>query len=216
MAHEIRNPLGAISHAAELLGEAQSAGTPASRLAEIVVENCRRIDGLITSVMQLGRRNAGATPALELLPVAQRFARDFCQTLDISPQSVAVEGRAPDVLFRADQLMQVLTNLGENALRHTPPDAGAPGVRIVVGVDATSARPFLDVIDRGEGVPAESADRIFEPFFTTRSDGTGLGLYIARELCAANGAALQYRPMPRGSCFRITFSAARLTPREVA
>jgi len=98
-----------------------------------------------------------------------------------------------------------LWNLCRNALRH---GSGSPGsVRLVVGDERR--RAVLDVLDDGPGISAEQQGKLFEPFFTTAGDGTGLGLYIARELCEANGALLEYREDQRsaGACFRITFAS---------
>jgi len=105
------------------------------------------------------------------------------------------------------QLSQALTNLVENGLRASVDAGGIARVRLVGGVDPRTDRPFLNVIDEGPGVPEEQLPKLFEPFFTTAASGTGLGLYISRELCEANQARLNYTPEPAGgSCFRITFA----------
>jgi two-component system sensor histidine kinase PilS (NtrC family) len=103
------------------------------------------------------------------------------------------------------QLHQVVWNLCQNAVSHGGSDLPV-SIRLEAGLNATSGAPQLDILDNGKGIPPEMTDQIFEPFFTTRSNGTGLGLYIAREICESNQARLSYHPAPRGgSCFRIAF-----------
>jgi two-component system sensor histidine kinase PilS (NtrC family) len=116
------------------------------------------------------------------------------------------------VSFDRGHLRQVLWNLCRNALRHGSGLSGS--VRLVVG--AEQGRVVLDVLDDGPGIPVEQQGKLFEPFFTTASDGTGLGLYIARELCEANGALLEYRADERqaGACFRITFASPDMDGQE--
>ena len=115
------------------------------------------------------------------------------------------------VMFDPHQLWQVLWNLCANACQHGIRIGETPQIELRAGLDDGRARPFLDVRDTGAGVAADNVAKLFEPFFTTRTKGTGLGLYLARELCEANRAQLQYRPPPEGGgCFRITFTAANL------
>jgi two-component system sensor histidine kinase PilS (NtrC family) len=100
-----------------------------------------------------------------------------------------------------------MTNLAINGLRYSRERTGRATLSIEGGIDPTTDRPYLNVIDDGPGVPAEQIDHLFEPFFTTERSGTGLGLYITRELCEANQARVTYTRDPRGgSCFRITFA----------
>jgi len=114
--------------------------------------------------------------------------------------------------FDLSQLSQILTNLIDNAARYSEIKTGRPSVQLMVGLEPHSHTAFLDVIDDGEGIPPEQSEKIFEPFFTTSQSGTGLGLYLSKELCEANRARLDYLPLPTGgSCFRISFSIANLT-----
>jgi two-component system sensor histidine kinase PilS (NtrC family) len=106
-------------------------------------------------------------------------------------------------------LHQVVWNLCDNALRHGGAD-GASHVELHAGRIAATGRPFLEVCDRGVGIDPAQAERIFEPFFTTGHGGTGLGLFISRELCQTNGALLVYEPRPGGgSIFRVIFADPR-------
>jgi two-component system sensor histidine kinase PilS (NtrC family) len=108
------------------------------------------------------------------------------------------------VSFDRGHLDQVLWNLGQNALRYSQNKAGSVKLHLTHSLD--EAQIILEVIDDGPGVNAETALKLFEPFFTTDAGGTGLGLYIGRELCEANGAILEYKSLTEGgACFRIVF-----------
>jgi len=105
-----------------------------------------------------------------------------------------------------NQLTQILTNLCQNGLRYSQEHSGRAEITLISGKLTHNDRPYIDVIDQGPGIPPDDADHIFEPFFTTRATGTGLGLYLAKELCEANESGLNYIPLDgQGSCFRITF-----------
>jgi two-component system sensor histidine kinase PilS (NtrC family) len=105
------------------------------------------------------------------------------------------------------QLHQVVWNLCHNALHHARPVNMVPvKLRLVCTQEDRRQAPHLDIIDNGTGIEPDMAEQIFEPFYTTKSGGTGLGLYIAREICESNQARLAYHAAPEGGgCFRITF-----------
>ena len=208
IAHEIRNPLGAITNAAQLLGESPSENDEEQRLLRIIEEQSRRMNTIVENIMQLSRRDHVSPVKLELEPWVQEFVPPFCQTLQIPTEAISiVGGKGIHVCMDPDQLYQVVANLCQNAFRHSPAFSGQALLEIEIGVDEEEKRPFLDVIDWGTGVPPENVDNIFDPFFTTTPKGTGLGLYIARELCEGNGARLDYHSGEGvGSRFRITFS----------
>jgi two-component system sensor histidine kinase PilS (NtrC family) len=104
-------------------------------------------------------------------------------------------------------LHQILWNLCDNAVKYASVAAGAIAVEISCGVLEPSGRPYLEVADRGAGIKPDKVEQIFEPFYTSQPGGTGLGLYISRELAERNGAALRYQPRPGGgSAFRIVFA----------
>jgi two-component system sensor histidine kinase PilS (NtrC family) len=210
IAHEIRNPLGAISHAAQLLDESSGKDAEEARLLRIIQDQSRRMNIIIENVTQLARRDKVNPVRLPLAPWISEFIRQFTitgkhpvelfQTLGITNLAICVD---------PDQLQQVVGNLCQNALRHSPVFSGQALIAFNSGQDKDN-RPFLDVVDWGSGVPPEIVDNIFDPFFTTTPKGTGLGLYIARELCESNGARLEYFPGDKGigSRFRITFARA--------
>ncbi len=212
IAHEIRNPLGAISHASQLLAESPQLDRHDRRLTEIITEQSRRMNTIIESVLQLGRRTSTRPELLELRPFLDAFGRDFRTVHKLPESCLQISLDPPDIRVRFDptHLQQILNNLCENALRYSPEDAPAPRIALRAGQHAETGRPYLDVVDRGPGIDPETADHIFEPFYTTASEGSGLGLYISRELAEANQAHLDYIPLPGGgSCFRISFQDPR-------
>jgi two-component system, NtrC family, sensor histidine kinase PilS len=209
IAHEIRNPLGALTNAAQLLGESVSDDSEQRRLAKIIEEQGRRMNVIVQNVTQLSRRDRVNQTRLSLNAWLEEFTVQYCEAVRLPPEAFSCIGDNVDVLFDPDQLNQVITNLCQNGLRHSPPFTGTPIIKFLVGKDAEN-RPCLDVIDWGSGVPPAIVDNIFDPFFTTSPKGTGLGLYIAKELCEGNGASIDYHPGDGGvgSRFRITLFRA--------
>ena len=143
-----------------------------------------------------------------LTPWLHDFAQEFTRTMELQEGELCVSLLYDDLEVRMDptHLRQVLWNLCDNAVRYAS-DAGGILVELQAGRVPRSGRPFLEVLDQGHGVETAAVDKIFEPFFTDRKGGTGLGLYISRELCELNRATLVYQPRePRGSIFRIVFA----------
>jgi two-component system sensor histidine kinase PilS (NtrC family) len=211
IAHEIRNPLGAISHAAQLLQESEELQGPDRRLAQIVQDHSRRMNLVIENVLQLSRRRQSDPQLLDLKYWLTRFASEF-RSSSGADQTLHLATLGSTLQTRMDphQLTQVLTNLVQNGLRYSAKKNAQGQVWLKLFRDPESDLPVLEVEDDGEGVPAEQLHNIFEPFFTTESKGTGLGLYISRELCESNQARLDYKPREQGgSCFRITFAHPR-------
>lgn len=201
IAHEIRNPLAAISHAAELLREEKHAEKQA-RLTAIIGENTRRLDRMVADVLELGRRDRVQPEPIRLDPFLRTFLDDFCLHDGVRRALFRVElEHDPDMLFDRAHLNQVLWNLVANARRYC---SGMDGAVRLAARRVGGRRTELDVIDDGPGVPEEVRAQVFEPFFTTHTRGTGLGLYIARELCDANRAQLASLTTERGAHFRIT------------
>lgn len=205
IAHEIRNPLAAISHAAELLPEEKRA-EDRQRLARIIHDNTQRLERLVSDVLQLNRRDRVSPEPLRLSPWLREFLAEFVAIEGAAPESFTldVQGDA-SVEFDREHLRQVLWNLLRNAMRYARP--GPRAVR--VALRAYGDRVELSVIDNGPGVPASQRGHLFEPFFTTEAKGTGLGLYLARELCSANHASLDYVADAPGAHFRILCPEAR-------
>jgi two-component system sensor histidine kinase PilS (NtrC family) len=209
IAHEIRNPLGAMSHAGQLLAESPSMGKDEHRLTDIIRVNSRRVSQIVESVLALSRREAARPESLQLVPWIEDFTREFVQTLELYEGAVALAPGHADVEVRMDptHLHQILWNLCDNAVKYASAAAGAIAVELACGVLESSGRPYLEVADRGPGISPDKVEQIFEPFYTSQPGGTGLGLYISRELAERNGAALRYQPRAGGgSVFRIVFA----------
>jgi len=209
IAHEIRNPVGAMSHAAQLLAETSELATQERRLTEIITQNAERVSTIITNVLQLSRREETHPERLRVHEWLGQFLAEFRATLQLPESRVRVMLPGPDLEVRVDptHLRQIVWNLCENAIRHSSEVDGPPPIDILAARFQSSGRPFLEIADRGPGIPDTLAERIFEPFFTSRRGGTGLGLFIARELAQCNGAVLLYEPRAGGGCiFRIVFA----------
>lgn len=207
IAHEIRNPLGAISHAAQLLNEGNLLNNEERRLMTIIGDNTSRVNVIVENILQLSRPNASIPQVLRLADWLEKFAAEFGHSGTCSPARISCSVTPADIEICMDPslLHQVVWNLCQNAIHHS---RAAAGIRLQLsgGLTATAESAHLDIIDDGPGIEPDMTDKIFEPFFTTHSSGTGLGLYIAREICESNGAHLEYRPAADGgSCFRITF-----------
>jgi two-component system sensor histidine kinase PilS (NtrC family) len=208
IAHEIRNPVGAMSHAAQLLGESSSLSAEDKRLTEIVRTNGDRVRQIIENVMSMGRRENSRPERLILSAWLAGFRDEFCATMQIAPERLSISTLLGDVEIQADpsQLRQIVWNLCENAAKYGKTENGEAHIELRVGRLASTARPFLEVADRGAGIAAQHREKIFEPFFTGNERGTGLGLFLARELAQTNGATLLYEPRTSGgSLFRIVF-----------
>jgi two-component system sensor histidine kinase PilS (NtrC family) len=208
IAHEIRNPVGAMSHAGQLLAESPSIGPDERRLTDIIRSNSERVSAIINNVLQLSRREDTKPMRLTLGDWIEEFLGEFCETMQVPRPQIGFFEEADDLEVRFDpsHLHQVVWNLCENAIKYGEARGGI-SVEIKLGRLNPSSRPFLEVADRGAGIDLYAIDRIFEPFFTGRKGGTGLGLFIARELCQLNRAILLYEPRSGdGSVFRIVFS----------
>lgn len=207
IAHEIRNPLSSIGHAAELLDEAPVANDEEKRLIAIIHANVSRLDRIVQEVLYLNRRDRAQPEAVDPVVYLANFANEFCASEKVPADAIDVQVRTTlRLLFDRLHLDQVLWNIVRNAWRHCRKQPGS--IRIVVWPAAAPGRLLIDVHDDGPGVDTASQSHLFEPFFTTVPQGTGLGLYIARELCEGNGARLEYVENPAGAQFRITVKGA--------
>ncbi len=213
IAHEVRNPLGAISHAGQLLDESENLDDNDKRLISIISTHSQRVNEIIENIMNLSRRDRTRPEIIELNAFLENFNYEFSQLKNIEHDNISLNIDPDNIKIRFDksQLRQILTNLYENGIRHkTETDSSEQDLIVYGGITEEFKRPFLDIIDKGEGINADIAQHIFEPFYTTSNEGTGLGLYLARELAESNQAHLTYVPVPMGgSCFRITFQDPR-------
>jgi two-component system sensor histidine kinase PilS (NtrC family) len=212
IAHEIRNPVGALSHAAQLLAETEDLPAGQQRLTTIIENNATRVSAIVENVLQLSRREQLEPKRIDLVAWAKQFVDEFAGAAGL-PDSAAdlqISGAPIEVRMDPGHLHQVATNLCENAVRYGTPPGEAPRVELAIGRRSGSDRPYFEVRDRGPGITPELVERVFEPFFragTEQRDGSGLGLFISRELCEVNRAALVYEPRDGGgSIFRIIFA----------
>jgi two-component system sensor histidine kinase PilS (NtrC family) len=208
IAHEIRNPLGAISHAAQLLAESPELNRPDKRLVGIINDHSNRMNEIIQNILQLSRKEQ---PKQELLPLQSwlaRFIEEFNRTEGLPKDWIEIHMAQPQTVVYMDpnHLHQVLWNLCVNATKYGTPPGAEPKLLLQGGISADTDSPYLDVIDFGPGIDPSVQSQLFEPFFTTHSSGTGLGLYICRQLCERNDGDLIFISRSNyGSCFRIQF-----------
>jgi two-component system sensor histidine kinase PilS (NtrC family) len=209
IAHEIRNPVGAMSHAAQLLGESEKLDAADRRLTDIIRSNGERVSGIINNVLQLSRREMPRLERISLGAWIDEFRTEYCETTQWASERMQVTTPGADIEVRVDptQLHQVVWNLCDNAIRHACTGQPNSAIEIRIGRLTPGARPYLEIADRGPGVAANDMERIFEPFFTRGRSGTGLGLFLARELAQTNGATLLYEARAGGgSIFRLVFA----------
>ncbi|RKZ75065.1 MAG: ATPase [Gammaproteobacteria bacterium] len=207
IAHEIRNPLSAISHAGQLLAESSHISQDDVRLTQIIAKHSQRMNNIIESVLQLSRRSPPQTQCFNLQVWLRSYLTEFIIQHSLSRFDIIVHTHHSHntVCFDPEQLYQVVGNLCDNGLRYC--QGGGPLLQLTIGMSEESSRLYLDIQDHGEGMTEEVKAQIFEPFFTTESKGTGLGLYLAREICEANQASLHLLShSDTGCCFRIHFS----------
>ena len=206
IAHEIRNPLSAINHATELLLEETAMRTPSqARMLQIIHDNSQRLDRMVQDVLKLNRRDQALREHFNVADYLRNFASEFCEIEKVSPQIIQVRSEAgpfePAVSFDRSHLNQVMWNLCRNALRYCQKQPGSILLNVRPGPRQGTIE--LSVRDDGSGIAESLRGHLFEPFFTTASSGTGLGLYIAREICEANGATLEYVDRQAGTQFSL-------------
>jgi two-component system sensor histidine kinase PilS (NtrC family) len=212
IAHEIRNPLAAVSNAVQLLVENKDLNDSDSQLASIVLRNTNRMNDTVNSVLELSRRVPPNVEPIEVSGWLTEVLRDFKES-HAKSATLSIKGKvdAPIVADKG-QMKRVLENLIDNALRHSEVANGERTASIEISRSSAARLCFIDVIDDGEGVSEAAQARLFEPFFTTTPEGTGLGLYLCKELCESNGADINYRRTADGrSSFRLSM---RLQPED--
>ncbi len=215
IAHEIRNPLAAIRYSAQLLAESDQIPESDMRMIEIINNHCSRLNEIIENILQLSRRDRSRPEAMDLNDWVLGFIEEYAESNDLGSDSLRAitQPRTVEALADPQHLQQVVWNLVQNALRYGRLP-GEPARVMLIARNATEVGPpLLEVVDRGPGIPSKVAAQIFEPFFTTHELGTGLGLYLAKQMVEANQGSLEYVPVPGGgSCFRITLAAPAPLP----
>lgn len=208
IAHEIRNPLGAISHAAQLLAESPTIDPGDLRMTAIIQRHSQRVNGIVENVLELSRRRMANLQSMDAALWLQEVIDDYqeCRGCSYQIQLQVLNQPAP-ARFDPTQLSQVLTNLMDNGLRYSEQRTGLATLTLRCGVNHKQQRTYIDVIDQGPGLSDQQQNTLFEPFYTTEQGGTGLGLYLARELCEANQSQLNLLdPSPGQCCFRVSFA----------
>jgi len=209
IAHEVRNPLGAISHASQLLNESATVTDDDKRMIEIILDHCNRVNLIIEDVLNASRHDDTTADLIGLdswLPV---FIENYMATHELCDE-IKLDIVASEVNVRVikGQLEQVLNNLFDNGLRYSFKKTGNATLLVQAGIESKDGDelPYLHIIDEGAGINEDDEGSLFEPFHTTESSGTGLGLYISKELCEANQSQLIYGRTPSGkSSFSIYF-----------
>ena len=215
ISHEIRNPLNAISHAAQLLQPAENAIEEDAELIQIIRTHSHRIDEIIKSVLERSRPGKPQRKELKLQAWLKVFMDTFRETIEPGRVDLTAGGEDAAVLFDPTQLEQVITNLCQNSIKYAKPKEGRLKIHLQVGrtMDGTA---ILDVVDNGQGVDPDKEEQLFEPFHTSDSRSTGLGLFLVREFCRINGADIEYLRGKTRQGFRITFAESTTSAREDA
>ncbi len=213
IAHEIRNPLSAISHAAQLLSERRIAEEKEQKLLDIINRHSDRIDDIIESVLQLGQRKQLAKTTFSLVSWMKSFIKEFRRDQGISDQYFLLEitslSAPANVTLIEEQLRQIMVNLCSNAWHYSKISVNDREPQAIVRMTTENGQIVIDVLDSGPGVSETALPKLFEPFYSERSEGTGLGLFLAREMAQANGLILDYivQRQQHEGFFRLAFSA---------
>jgi len=207
IAHEIRNPLGALSHAGQLLRESEDLKPPDQKLVNMMLNHSSRMNDIVENVLKLSRRERARVEAVNLVSWARKLTNEFRRYHRLPETQVKLELPSAAIMVLVDpgQLAQAVWNLMENALKHgRHSDNQIPVLTLRASPIRGHREVALDILDDGPGIPLEKRSQVFEPFFTTHKQGSGLGLYLAQQLCDANQASLEYVQVPNtGACFRI-------------
>jgi two-component system, NtrC family, sensor histidine kinase PilS len=214
IAHEIRNPLGAISHAGQLLSECTQLTVQDLRLTKIITSNSSRVNQIIEDILNLSKRTDSAREKIELVA----WLRDYLDSYYL--EHAAARDKFNPILHDTPRwafidpahLKQIMDNLCQNALRYGHPEKGV----ITIQLQENLHDACIEIIDNGPGITPDHIQQLFEPFFTTSPNGTGLGLYISKELAELNQAKLSYYLTDENhSCFRLRLPNANITTIEL-
>ena len=217
IAHEIRNPLAALNHAAQLLEESPQIRLAEMRLIHIIQNHAKRMNGIVENILQLSRREQSQPEVVPLHYFLPEFAMEF-ETTKVNHSlefTTSFDTDEAYVLYDKSQLHQCLWKLLDNAADHAARNNMTPEVRLRLKTDPDSGFCVITISDNGPGIKPEQISQIFEPFYSTRKEGSGLGLYIARQLCEANQAELTVDSEPGdGAQFHIRMALAKGTPAD--
>ncbi|ASJ75863.1 sensor histidine kinase [Granulosicoccus antarcticus] len=206
MAHEIRNPLGAISHAVQLIEESPGLAANDANLLQIAKRHTQRINRIIEDVLQLSNRQQVRTSVVSVDTLLSDFAQRFCSEHNLSADKLTVRTEPCSAIVDPGHLDQILWNLCTNAQLHNDSD------NVVIDIhcwQSERAATVIEIVDNGKGISDMERANLFEPFYSTHHAGTGLGLFIIRELCELNKAHIECLPSESGARFRITLAHAQ-------
>ena len=206
IAHEIRNPLGALSHAAQLLGESEHLPAADQKLLRIILNHAARMNDIVESVLNLARREHARIEPVNLTSWIRKLVQEFAAFHSLFEDHLRLQLPSSSIIVMMDpgQMTQAVWNLMQNSIKHARTGDRPPVITVRVSPIRGHREIALDIIDDGPGIPLDKRSQVFEPFFTTHKEGSGLGLYLARQLCDANQAPLEYVQIPNaGACFRI-------------
>lgn len=194
IAHEIRNPLSAIQHAAQLLAEAELDAADL-RLTKIIEQQTQRLNRMVENIMQLSKKTQSIPESIDMSIWLNHFKNQFCEEMAIAHDDFIIEINTDlHGQFDKTQLQQVMWNLCANSLKYGKNENGE--IQIFINLDVKNNYLELKIFDSGMGIEEQVANHIFEPFYTAKhniQDSTGLGLFIAHELCAINHGELYYQ-----------------------
>ena len=207
IAHEIRNPLGAISHASQLLDESSTINEEDKNLLDIIYNNSQRINFIINNILEFSRRKHADPIVINVNQWITDFKKEYLQH---HSGNIDIAAAHQEILAKVDpnHLYQIISNLTDNGLRYSKKSTQREQLQFSINNRAKDNRPYIEVINFGEGIPESDRDKIFEPFFTTEVTGSGLGLYLCKELSEANQANLNYLYDSEKKCsvFTLTLS----------
>ncbi|CAN4265975.1 BaeS Signal transduction histidine kinase [Methylophilaceae bacterium] len=203
IAHEIRNPLSAISHANQLLQEEEDNNPATTRMLQIIADNVQRLDQIIKDVLELNRRDRTNQELIQLENFMTDFYTQFCAVEKIPAHcfKLTLQNSNTMIAFDRRHLNQILWNLCKNGWRHSKNVENSLKLTVLTSTKRQDVQ--IEITDDGKGIPESVRSHLFEPFFTTEKSGTGLGLYIARELADANGAVLQLKTPAKAANVRL-------------
>ncbi|NOT13017.1 MAG: HAMP domain-containing histidine kinase [Methylococcaceae bacterium] len=207
IAHEIRNPLGAISHAGQLLSEIPNLSSLDQRLIEIIQTHCNRVNHIIEDILQLSKRSNSTREKILLKSWLEKYLFSFNLEHAVSSGifKLVPESDSLSAFIDSSHLKQIMDNLCQNALKYGRPELGPILLQLLIN----QRDVCIEVIDNGAVISQEDMQHLFEPFFTTSVSGTGLGLYISKELAELNQAKLSYHlTTDNRSCFRLRLQNA--------
>jgi two-component system, NtrC family, sensor histidine kinase PilS len=214
IAHEIRNPLGAISHAGQLLSEIPYLSAQDKRLTEIIQTHSHRVNRIIEDILKLSKRSNSTREKIQLKSWLENYLLNFNLEHSISSETFQLSYEVDSVcaFMDSNHLKQIMDNLCLNALKYGKPELGPIHIKLrIIQQDVC-----IEIIDKGPGISQEDLRHLFEPFFTTSASGTGLGLYISKELAELNQAKLGYHlTEDNRSCFRLCLLNAELAKIDI-